>query len=141
MKQNQTSKGENNKISYAILNSQGTPISKQIIPLLPNEACNLGSINLKLMVKEENGKRVINWNRLQVTTRLAVRFLDNVIDANEFPLLAIEEMVKGNRKIGLGVMGFADALAAMKIPYASKEGVLTAGIIMGFIQTAAWKES
>jgi ribonucleoside-diphosphate reductase alpha chain len=110
-------------------------------PLLPNEACNLGSINLKVMVQEENGKRVINWNRLQATTRLAVRFLDNVIDANQYPLPVVQEMVHGNRKIGLGVMGFADLLTLLKVSYASDEAVELAEKIMSFIQEEARKES
>ncbi len=115
------------------------PCSEQ--PLLANEACNLGSINLKLMVKEENGKTVINWERLQATTRLAIRFLDDVIDASKFPLPVIEEMVKGNRKVGLGVMGFADMLILLQTSYASDEAVEYAEKIMSFIQEEARKES
>lgn len=110
-------------------------------PLLPNEACNLGSINLKLMVIEKDGKMVINWERLSHVTRLSVRFLDNVIDANQYPLPVIDEVVKGNRKIGLGVMGFADMLILLQTSYATEEAVEYAEKVMKFIQTEARIES
>jgi len=110
-------------------------------PLLPNEACNLGSINLKLMVIEKNGKMVINWERLSQVIRLSVRFLDNVIDANQYPLAIIDEVVKGNRKIGLGVMGFADMLILLQTSYATEEAIEYAEKTMKFIQTEARIES
>ncbi|KGK91202.1 ribonucleotide-diphosphate reductase subunit alpha [Desulfosporosinus sp. HMP52] len=110
-------------------------------PLLPNEACNLGSINLKLMVTEKEGKMVINWERLSQVTRLSVRFLDNVIDANQYPLEIIDQVVKGNRKIGLGVMGFADMLILLQTSYATEEAVEYAEKVMNFIQTEARIES
>ena len=110
-------------------------------PLLPNEACNLGSINLKQMVIEKNEKMVINWERLSQVIRLSVRFLDNVIDVNQYPLPIIDEVVKGNRKIGLGVMGFADMLILLQTSYATEDAVKYAEKVMKFIQTEARIES
>jgi len=110
-------------------------------PLLPYEACNLGSVNLVRMIEDcPEGPR-IDWKKLRRTVRLAVRFLDDVIEVNHYPLPQIEEVSQGNRKIGLGVMGFAHFLILMGVSYNSEEGVKLGEEVMRFIHEEGLKAS
>lgn len=111
------------------------------VPLLAYEACNLGSINLGRMVDETPEGNKINWKRLADVTRTAIRFLDNVIEVNNYPLPRISEMVRNNRKIGLGVMGWADMLMKMGLSYASEEGTKLGAQVMEFIDYESKCES
>ena len=110
-------------------------------PLLPYESCNLGSINLARFLAERDGEMVVDYDRLRDVVRVTTRFLDNVIDANSYSVARIEEMTRETRKIGLGVMGFADMLARLRIPYDSEEGLELGRSIMSFIRHEADRTS
>jgi len=110
-------------------------------PLYPYDACNLGSIFLTYFVKEENNKIEVDWERLKEVTSLAVRFLDNVIEVNPYPLEQIRKTVLSTRRIGLGIGGWADMLAKLNIPYDSEEAIKLAEKVMKTIQNEASKET
>jgi ribonucleoside-diphosphate reductase alpha chain len=111
------------------------------VPLLSYEPCVLGSINLLKMMKEKDGKWEVDFDKIRMTVRYAVRFLDNVIDMNQYPLPQISRMAKGNRKIGLGVMGLAHFLIRLGIPYNSQKALEVVKGIMSFIQYQAREQS
>jgi ribonucleoside-diphosphate reductase alpha chain len=104
-------------------------------PLLPNEACNLGSLNVSRFARQgEDGSWAVDWDEMDRVIRLAVRFLDDVIEMNPYPLPVIDETVKSNRRIGLGIMGWADLLFIMGIPYDSQEAIDLADRLMAFVR-------
>lgn len=110
-------------------------------PLYHYDSCNLGSIDVSKIVETKKGKSEINWNKLRETVRKSVRFLDNVIDASQFPLKEIEQRTKSIRRIGLGIMGFADMLIKLGVPYNSNEALKIAEELMKFITEEGRKMS
>jgi ribonucleoside-diphosphate reductase alpha chain len=106
-------------------------------PLLPYEACNLGSVNLSKMVRITDAGVDVDWDRLADVVHRGIRFLDDVIEVNNYPLPEIGELARGNRKVGLGVMGWADMLIKLDLAYDSEEGVALGEKIMGFIDAEA----
>ncbi|HEY7203804.1 MAG TPA: vitamin B12-dependent ribonucleotide reductase [Methylomirabilota bacterium] len=110
-------------------------------PLLPNDACNLGSVNVARFAVERSGRWEIDWSELERVVRLAVRFLDDVIEVNPYPLPQVDEMVKANRRVGLGVMGWADLLFTLGVPYDSEEALQLAERLMGFIREKGHDQS
>jgi ribonucleoside-diphosphate reductase alpha chain len=111
------------------------------IPLLPYESCTLGSINLAHMVDEHGSEPAVDWRKLRTTVRTAVRFLDDVIEVNKYPLPEIERIARGNRKIGLGVMGFAEMLIRLGLSYDSDAAVDLARELAGVIAEQAHQTS
>ena len=124
-----------NMVPHAGLIEATNPCGEQ--PLLGYESCNLGSINLGRLVRVKE----VDWDRLEYIVKLAVRFLDNVIDMNRYPITQIETKTKATRKIGLGVMGFADMLIKMNIDYDTDEAIIMANTVMKFIRDKAIQAS
>ncbi|HEV2057212.1 MAG TPA: vitamin B12-dependent ribonucleotide reductase [Methylomirabilota bacterium] len=110
-------------------------------PLLPNEACNLGSLNVAQFARQRDGRWAVDWEEMERVVRLAVRFLDDVIEVNPYPLPEIDATVKANRRIGLGIMGWADLLFALEIPYDSQEALDLAGRLMAFVEDKGHDQS
>ena len=110
-------------------------------PLLPNDACNLGSINVAKFAVERAGRWEIDWTELERVVRLAVRFLDDVIEVNPYPLPQVDEMVKANRRVGLGIMGWADLLFTLGVPYDSDEALELAERLMAFVNERGHDQS
>jgi len=106
-------------------------------PLLPWEPCNLGSLNLAHFIKGETGRAVVDYDSLGRTIDKCVRFLDNVIEINNYPLPEIEKMAKGNRRIGLGIMGWAETMVRLDVPYDSQDALRHAEELMSFISDRA----
>ena len=117
------------------------PCSEAHLP--PYDSCNLGSINLErfFVPGDQVGEGSVDWDELRETIHATIRFLDNVIEMNNYPLPEIDEMSRGNRRIGLGVMGFADLLIKLGITYDSDEGLAFAEKVMKFVDDEAWEES
>ena len=130
---------EDNKVTKEFGDMIATnPCGEQ--PLLGNESCNLGSINLVKFYLDDSSmdwRDKIDWKRLTQVVNLSTHFLDNVIDANKYAVLEIEDMTKATRKIGLGIMGFADLLSQLKVPYNSSKAQIIGGSLMQYIRAAA----
>ena len=110
-------------------------------PLLPYESCNLGSVNLARMVEYTEEGAEVDWNKMAQVISTAVHMLDNVIDMNDYPIPAIDEMSRKTRRIGLGLMGFSDLLIQFGIPYDSEEALNVAEKVMGFIKEKTYEAS
>jgi ribonucleoside-diphosphate reductase alpha chain len=111
------------------------------VPLLPFESCNLGSLNLAHMVRCDGPRDEVDWERLRATARVVVRFLDDVIEVNRYPLPQVQRATLANRKIGLGVMGFAELLIRLGVSYDSDEAVQLAGQVMKVVTEEAYRAS
>lgn len=111
------------------------------VPLLDYESCNLGSLNLVKMIKNIDGKLNVDWHRLEQTISTAIRFLDNVISVNHYLLPEVKSKTTKNRKVGLGVMGWAEMLIMLEVPYASDKAVQLGEGLMAFIQSKSYEAS